>query len=119
MKTVTETVIELHVSGKRNIEIAATLFIKPNMVAMLISRWKKDAGVKRRRYERKADEDRDCDDVLDEVERGERCKGCWLLWTPRSTCTPEHCDARDEPVNKLDAIARMMTVANENAERER
>ncbi len=38
---------------------------------------------------------RDVDDVLDEVDKGLRCKGCHLLFTDRSTCTPDHCDARE------------------------
>lgn len=56
---------------------------------------------------------RDVDDVLDEVEQGLRCKGCHLLFTPRSTCTPKHCDARDDVFNAhLPAIRALMETMN-------
>jgi len=57
---------------------------------------------------------RDVDEVLDEVDQGLRCKGCHLLFTERSTCTPKHCDARDDARNNHlpGIIAMFQTMAN-------
>jgi DNA-binding CsgD family transcriptional regulator len=103
-----------------NKQIAETLGLTSVAVSTQVTNCKKKLGIDRRNYhvEELKEHDRDVDDVLDEVDLGLRCAGCHLLFTPRSTCTPQHCDARDDPFgNDLEKIKNLMTASNNAIDR--
>ena len=115
---------ELIQEGKSVNEVAIVMDIKRKYAAMLVSQAKTKLGIPKRPYHReetrkrtycKEDQgERDIDDSLDDVDAGLRCRGCHLLFTPRSTCTPSHCDARDDPFNNdIPKIRAMMESMND------
>ena len=108
-----QRVIELSENGISTRTIAFEMNIEVKAVKRLIhSIDKKNAEDLTSGTYLKSIQLRDIDEVLDDVDRGERCKGCHLLFTPRSTCTPMRCDARDQNLimEHLERIAHMAQV---------
>lgn len=42
-----------------------------------------------------------------DVRMGVRCRGCYLLFTPRTDCSPEKCMARENTMEQLNGLGRL------------